>query len=202
MNLPHLNMITDAHNRFVAPRMLSGTTRLSRYQKKHSPTHAYHRHQSSLICSSISCDPWHPPCSIYVPDSLFPQTPQVFFGLPLVLAPSVSYSIHFFIQLLSSFCGTCPYHRNLFWDTEYWDCHLILVSLSTLYLDRTATQTDRPTNGVGDITCTNTRLRSIDYSDVANNIEILWKKWGSPMTTSFLLRPLHYYFKFCYGCWV
>jgi len=29
---------------------LSGTIRVSRYQKKHSPTHTYHGHQSSLIC--------------------------------------------------------------------------------------------------------------------------------------------------------
>jgi len=39
---------------------------------------------------------------------------QVFFGLPLGLAPSTSYTIHFFTQSLSSFCNTCPYHRNLF----------------------------------------------------------------------------------------
>jgi len=37
---------------------------------------------------------------------------QVFFGLPLGLAPSTSYSIHFFTQL-SSFCSTCPYRHNL-----------------------------------------------------------------------------------------
>jgi len=29
---------------------LSGTTRVSQYQKKHSPTHTYRGHQSSLIC--------------------------------------------------------------------------------------------------------------------------------------------------------
>jgi len=29
---------------------LSGTTRVSRYQKKHSPTHTYTNHQSSFIC--------------------------------------------------------------------------------------------------------------------------------------------------------
>jgi len=39
---------------------------------------------------------------------------QVFFGLPLGLAPSTSYSIHFFTQSLSCFRNTCPYHRNLF----------------------------------------------------------------------------------------
>jgi len=40
---------------------------------------------------------------------------QVFFGLPLGLAPSTSYSIHSFTQSLSSFRNTCPYHRNLFY---------------------------------------------------------------------------------------
>jgi len=39
---------------------------------------------------------------------------QVLFGLPLGLAPSISYSIHFFTQSLSSFRNTCPYHRSLF----------------------------------------------------------------------------------------
>jgi len=38
---------------------------------------------------------------------------HVFFGLPLGLEPSTSYSIHFFTQSVSSFCSTCPYHRNL-----------------------------------------------------------------------------------------
>jgi len=33
---------------FYSP--LSGTTRVSRYQKKHSPIHTYPDHQSSLIC--------------------------------------------------------------------------------------------------------------------------------------------------------
>jgi len=44
---------------------------------------------------------------------------QVFFGLPLGLAPYTSYSIHFFTQSLSSFRNTCPYHHNLFcYSTE------------------------------------------------------------------------------------
>ena len=38
---------------------------------------------------------------------------QVFFGLPVSLAHSTSYSIHFFTQSLPSFRNTCPYHRNL-----------------------------------------------------------------------------------------
>jgi len=38
------------HNHFMALWTLSGTTRVSRYQKKHLPTHTYRGHQSSLIC--------------------------------------------------------------------------------------------------------------------------------------------------------
>jgi len=64
---------------------------------------------------------------------------QVLFGLPLGLAPSTSYSIHFFIQSLSSFCSTCPCHRNLFCCSTRIIYSLILVSLSLslsiLYLE-------------------------------------------------------------------
>jgi len=45
--------------------------------------------------------------------TVFFHNPWVFFGLPLGLAPSTSYSIHLFTQSLSSFCNTCPYHRKL-----------------------------------------------------------------------------------------
>jgi len=38
------------YNHFTALWTLSGTTRVSRYQKKHSPSHTYRGHQSSLIC--------------------------------------------------------------------------------------------------------------------------------------------------------
>jgi len=42
---------THAHTQpFTALWILSGTTRVSRYQKKHSPTRTYRGHQSSLIC--------------------------------------------------------------------------------------------------------------------------------------------------------
>jgi len=61
---------------------------------------------------------------------------QVFFGLPLGLAPSTSYSIHFFTQYLSSFRSTCPYHRNLFCcSTRIMSSNpsrLILVSVNSL----------------------------------------------------------------------
>jgi len=63
---------------------------VSRYQKKHSSTHTHHGHQISLSASSIYYDPWDPPYSIHVLSTI---SLQVFFGLPLGLAPSTSYSI-------------------------------------------------------------------------------------------------------------
>jgi len=84
---------------FTALWILSGTTRVSRYQKKHSPTHTYRSHQSSLICflhllqsmasSLFNLRAWHTFSTISL---------QVFFGLPLGLAPSTSYSMQFFTQ--------------------------------------------------------------------------------------------------------
>jgi len=84
-------------------------------RKKHSPTHIYPDHQSSLISflhllwslafSLVNLRAWQSFCTTSV---------QVLFGLPLGLAPFTSYSIHFFTQSLSSFRNTCPYHRNLF----------------------------------------------------------------------------------------
>ena len=46
----HARMHTHTHNRFTALWILSGTTHVSRYQKKHSPSHNYRGHQSSFIC--------------------------------------------------------------------------------------------------------------------------------------------------------
>ena len=40
---------------------------------------------------------------------------QVFFGLPLGLVPSTSYSIHFFTQSLSSFRTWVKIHSHLIW---------------------------------------------------------------------------------------
>ena len=43
---------THTHTTVLQPALwiLSGTTQVSWYQKKHSPTHTYRGHQSSLIC--------------------------------------------------------------------------------------------------------------------------------------------------------
>jgi len=88
---------THTHNRFMALWILSRTTRVSRYQKKHSPTHTYRGHQSSLICvlhllesmasSLFNLHAWQSFSTICL---------QVFFGLPFGLAHFTSYSIHFF----------------------------------------------------------------------------------------------------------
>jgi len=107
---------TITHNHLMALWILSGTTRVSQYQKKHSPTHTYRGHQSSLICFlHLSRSMASSLFNLRVWQS-FSTISQVFFGLPLGLAPSTSYSIltPFFIQSLSSFRSTCPYYRNLF----------------------------------------------------------------------------------------
>jgi len=104
------------YNHFMALWILSRTTWVSQYQKKHSPTHTYSDHQPSFICFLhllrfmasflFNLRAWQSFCTTSV---------QVFFGLHLGLAPSISYySIHFFTQSLSSFRSTCPYQRNLF----------------------------------------------------------------------------------------
>jgi len=48
--IPNVKSQSHTHNRFTALWILSGTTRVSWYQKKHLPTHTYPGDQSSLIC--------------------------------------------------------------------------------------------------------------------------------------------------------
>jgi len=45
---------THTHNHFTALWIWPGTTQVSQYQKKHSPTHTYCSHQSALSASSIT----------------------------------------------------------------------------------------------------------------------------------------------------
>ena len=74
---------------------LSGTTWVGRYQKKHSLLTPMLFIRHPLSNSSIYYDPQHPPYSIYVLDSPFPQPLQVLFGLALLgLGPSISHYIH------------------------------------------------------------------------------------------------------------
>ena len=103
---------THTHNHFTALWILSGTTQVSQYQKKHSPTH--------LSWSSVVPNLLHPSSTIHgiLPVQFtrliaFFQNLYllVFFGLPLGLAPSTSYISS--PNHCSSFCNTCPYHCNL-----------------------------------------------------------------------------------------
>jgi len=93
---------------------LSRTTRVSQYQKKHSPTHHPYHHPvfisffhlpRSIASSLFKLHAWQSFCK-----SSF----HVLFGLSLGLEPSASYSIHFFTQSVSSFRSSCPYHHTLF----------------------------------------------------------------------------------------
>ena len=92
---------THTHNRFTALWNLSGTTRVSRYQEKHSPTHTHRGHQSSQSASPSTVN--HGILRIQSTCS------AVFFHN---LSPL--HTPYFFTQSLSSFRSTCPYHRNLF----------------------------------------------------------------------------------------
>ena len=87
---------------------------MSRYQKKHSPTHTYHGHQPSLICFLHILRSTTSFLINLSRQSFATISLQVFFGLPLGLVPSISYCIHFYAPSLSSFRSTCPYHCNLF----------------------------------------------------------------------------------------
>jgi len=88
-----------------------------------------------LSASSTYYDPWHPPFSIHVPDSLFSTIYlHVSFGLPLGWHPP-----------LHSPYVSSPNHSILFTTHAHTIttcfsvvprlCHLIPVSLSTLYLE-------------------------------------------------------------------
>ena len=100
------------NNRFMA--LLSGTTRVRRYQKKHSPTHhpdhqpifiSFFHLPRSIASSLFKLRVWQSFCTTCL---------HVLLGLPLGMEPSTSYSIHFFTQSVSCFRNTCPCHHNLF----------------------------------------------------------------------------------------
>ena len=105
------------------------TTRVSRYQKKHSPTDHPDNHPifirffhlpRSIASSLFKLRVWQSFCTTSL---------HVCFGLPLGLEPSTSYSIHFFTQSVSSFHSTCPYHHNLFC------CSINTISIPSLSLN-------------------------------------------------------------------
>ena len=112
----HTHKHTHTHNHIMTLWIFSGTTQVSRYQKKHSPTHTYRGHQSSLtrclhLLRSMASSLFNPRAW----PSFSTICLQVLYGLPLgLVALLTSYSTHFFTQSLSSFRNTCPYLRNLF----------------------------------------------------------------------------------------
>jgi len=70
-------MHSHIHNHFMALWILSWTTQLSWYQKIHSPPHTFTPIMvinHTLSVSSIYYDTRHHLCSIYMPDSIFPQS--------------------------------------------------------------------------------------------------------------------------------
>jgi len=119
-------------NCFTAVCILSGTTQLSWYQKKHLPAHTYHGLQSSVICFLHLLRSWHTLCSIYLPDSLFAQSLSKFFLVylyawhPPFHIPNISSSNH---------CLLFTAHAHTI-ETCFAAvprlCHLILVPLSAL----------------------------------------------------------------------
>jgi len=116
---------THTHNHFTSPWILSGTTGVSWYQKKHSPTQSIVVISHPLSASSIYYDPWHPPGSIYVPDSLFPQFLYKF---------SLVYLLVWHPQLHTRYISS-PNQPSCHTITTCFAVVLRLVSLSTLYLE-------------------------------------------------------------------
>jgi len=108
---------------------LSRTTQVSRYQKKHSPTRTYCDHQSSIFCF---LHPWHPPCSIYVPGSLFPQSLSKF---SLVYLLAWHPQLHIPYTSSPSHCLLFAAHAHTIatcFAVVLRLCHLILVCLVCL----------------------------------------------------------------------
>jgi len=102
---------------------LSTTTRVSRYQKKHSPTYTYPDHQSSFVSFLHLLQSIASSHSVYMLDSRFAQPFKIFIGLPLGLAPSTSYSIHFFTQSLF-FSQHVPILLHCILPSVLWRCSL------------------------------------------------------------------------------
>ena len=104
------------------------------YEKKIHPLTPTVVINHPLPASSIYYDQWHLPCSIYVPYSLFPQSLSKF-SLVYLLAwhpqlhtPYISSTNH--CLLFAPHVHTIATCSAVIWRL----CHLILLSLSTLYL--------------------------------------------------------------------
>jgi len=140
IKLPQLNKDDDIfnyyYNHFTSLWTLSGFTRVSQYQKKHSPTHIYRDHQSSLICFLCLLRP--------MASSLFNLHAWQSFSTISFQSPSFLWStscpgtLHFILHIfLHHHCLLFTAHAHTI-ATRFAVvpklCHLILISLSTLYL--------------------------------------------------------------------
>ena len=122
--------------------LLSGTTRVRRYQKKHSPTHTHPDHRTSFIIFLHL--QWSMASSLFSYMNVWVQawqsslttSLQVLFGLPLGLL-ALDPQLH-------TPCISSPNHRHLFAAHAHTNaacfaaipmlCHLYLVSVSAPYL--------------------------------------------------------------------
>ena len=102
---------------------LPGTTRVSLYQKKHSPTHQHDHHPVFISFFHIPRSLASSLFKLRALQSFCTTSLHVLFGLSLGLEPSTSYSIHFFTQSVSSFRSTCPYRHKLFFC-----CNINIIS--------------------------------------------------------------------------
>jgi len=130
----HTKTHTQVPNQFTTLWILSGTTQVSQNQKKHSSTHTYHGHQSSLICflhllQSMASSVFKFTCL-----TVFFHNLSSGFLWSTSSPGTLHFTLHtFFTQSLSSFRSAFHYHHKLFCCST--DCHLIIVSLSTRYLE-------------------------------------------------------------------
>ena len=109
--------------------LLSGTTWVGRYQKKHSLTHTHPDHRTSfIILLHLQRSMAYSLFILRAWQSSRTTSLHVLFGLPLVLWPSTSYSMHFFTQSSSSVRSTYPYQRSLFC------CNTNVMSVSYTHL--------------------------------------------------------------------
>jgi len=120
---------------FYGSLVLSEKTWVSQYQKKQSPTHTYRGHQSSLICFLHLL--WSMVSSLFInmPYSHFPQSLSKF---SLVYLLARNYPLHTPNISSSNHCLLFAAHAHTTatcFAIVLRLCHLILVSLSTLYFE-------------------------------------------------------------------
>jgi len=122
------------HNHFTALWILSGTTRVSRYQKKHSPTYTYRGHQSSLICfihllRSMTSSLFNPRTW----QSFSTISLQVFFGLPNTA--NVYWNIcHSKVTHLKTYFGN-NIQRRLYFNAKQWHTPSFTIRVPRITLD-------------------------------------------------------------------